>query len=327
MHAISALKHRRGFTIIEMLVVVSVISLLIAILLPTLGAVRAKGQKTEEVNNLRQIGYGWNQYANQNNDAALPGFLSPEVQMNWQVRFRYPDKTTMGADPAGPWTWRLAPFFEYNGAMLRGYTNDDSLEPLALIDNAQIVAEQPAFAYNGYYLGGVWDMVTVDGVNRSAPRFNWAASQENPDRNVRVVTKTISGVKRASEMVAFTTAARLSAPPALIKEVDDDVPGWHLAQPPYLAEELQWGVPDSTGADQGGSLSVAAGANTQVQIYLAPGNPVPVPIGRYTNSAPVLYVDGSTSTTSPGSLANMRKWIDAADDNDWIHTDPWPPSP
>lgn len=58
----------RGFTVLELLAVIATIATLAALLLPVLSKAKIKAQRTSCLSNLRQLGYAWVMYKDDNNE-------------------------------------------------------------------------------------------------------------------------------------------------------------------------------------------------------------------------------------------------------------------
>src|SRR3989442_7596074 len=65
----TTLNATKGFTLLELLVVIAVIAIVSALLFPGLGRAKAKAQRTACMNNLRQINLGVRMYADDSSDA------------------------------------------------------------------------------------------------------------------------------------------------------------------------------------------------------------------------------------------------------------------
>jgi prepilin-type N-terminal cleavage/methylation domain-containing protein len=69
-------KPGRGFTLVELLVVIGIIAVLVSLLLPALNKARSAAQKAQCLSNLRQVGTYLQMYAVENKDYLLAGYRS-----------------------------------------------------------------------------------------------------------------------------------------------------------------------------------------------------------------------------------------------------------
>jgi len=88
-------KHLKGFTLVELLVVITIISILIALLLPAVQTAREAARRTGCMNNIKQLGLGLHNYHSQN------GVFPPGMRMHAKQR-----------QPSTPWRVLILPFLE-----------------------------------------------------------------------------------------------------------------------------------------------------------------------------------------------------------------------
>jgi len=101
-------KRKSGFTLVELLVVVGIISLLIGLLLPAITKAKAASRATTCASNLRQIGVLYIAYAQQNNEYVPLGHAEsvPPNQLPYPDIDREPGNPTGGTDGVANFTNR-----------------------------------------------------------------------------------------------------------------------------------------------------------------------------------------------------------------------------
>src|ERR1039458_791660 len=72
----------KGFTLVELLVVVAIIAILAALLLPVLSGAKRYARRTTCLNNLRQINLGTRMYCDDSNDV-MPANNGGETNAPW----------------------------------------------------------------------------------------------------------------------------------------------------------------------------------------------------------------------------------------------------
>ena len=170
-------RRRRAFTLIELLVVVAVIGILMSLVMPALGYARVTARVTQCTGNLRNIGQGWQMYAEDFRDYAMP-----------QVWFGSPSVYWWGANtnPA-----------DYTVGLLAPYLGEE-----AGLDNVFDCPEQPWGSYIPQ--GSARGPTTTYGYNGlcfAPPASGWFPGTLPPGCNAR--WKQMGEVEGASQVFAF----------------------------------------------------------------------------------------------------------------------------
>lgn len=190
----------KGFTLVELLVVVAIIALLVAILIPSLSAARDISRGALCSTRLRNLGYGFLIYAQRNNDLMLPGrFASGSpggdvywIGSGWKFCPRW--VAAMGYE-VGVVPFSKPSAVKANGGDRQDYDNEAYLDPAAPGMNDE---RNYAYGYNLQFLGNA--RKRADGRYR-----NWPV----PIDRVRTASGTVVGCDSLGTAAAYAEKDRL----------------------------------------------------------------------------------------------------------------------
>ncbi len=299
---------RYGFTVVEIIVVVSIVAVLVAILIPALSGAKNRSKKLKELNLISHVGKAWTMSSGNHLDKLLPGYLSIEMQAQKKLAWAFPNESLIPPAPnysetdpnyAGPWTFRLLPYLDYDWRSLLFY-RDTEWTSNELRENAKIIATQPAFGYNGFYLGGWWE---ID-VHSDKPLVLFGSVSLADGRRRSVVTKNISSIKKPENQIVFCST--FYSPEDNIYKLEDTTTGVHFSTPSVLARVVSWlPLPEN---------QIEARTNAYA------------PIGRFNGDPAICLADGSVRSVETEILLDQQMWIPVAEtigDNpaeDFSHT-------
>jgi prepilin-type N-terminal cleavage/methylation domain-containing protein len=195
----------RGFTLLELLVVVAVIGILSSLLLPALARGKQKAKHINELNAAKQLILAWQLYADEHEDAVLLGYISEDIDntgLPSPIRDRYP--------------WRLAP--QLGGSFRAIYVNEsrrflDEAERMSHDAYVYRASLYPSLGYNSVFIGGDEQKFNPE-LAGTTYGLNWLVSRA-------------SQIRQPSELIAFASAR--SRPGG-----NRDEFGHYVVHPPYL---------------------------------------------------------------------------------------------
>ncbi|MBL9000376.1 MAG: type II secretion system protein [Phycisphaerae bacterium] len=222
---------RRGFTLIEMLVVIAVIALVISILIPGLAKARETARSMRELASISQLAKINATYSLDFKDEVIPVRI-PKYWIWWNIC----DPAMYPPDPADPgrarishesmrnWTWRLMGYasMPMEGTLLidkneiatlraRGYEGRSNYSGnLFTYPDTSFVAgaaTHPAFGMNGVFVGGDTNHSAFKQYGTSKCGNNSVIPGRNPRTSggLFYVTKT-SDARRPADLITFAAS-------------------------------------------------------------------------------------------------------------------------
>lgn len=276
-----------GFTLIETLVVMLIISILTAILVPAVSKATQVCRATREMAAGQQLMVAYLAYANDSRGRVLPGLPTASMVQTGVVNA---SGETLTGPPAQRYPWRIAPYINYNfrGLYASNRQVADMVERQAYfqslgVNTDYIISLYPSLALNVAFVGGSerhggWD-----------PLFT--------SRFGRVYLEKDSDANRPGDVIVFASA-RAEALPGLLSEPTAE--GHFRLEPPRFAasQPLAWEASYDP-------KSVLPGSNSGFVSL------------RNLNRAVTTRFDGHATQMDWDALRDMRSWADQATSADW----------
>ncbi len=201
-----------GFTLVELLVVIGIISILASLLLPVLAESKMAVRRTNELSSSKQLILGWHLYAEDHDGGVMPGYrngynaydLKGNLLQN-PINVRYP--------------WRLIPWLGNSFELIYANENRQLLAEFKsnYEDYRYAVSLFPSLGVNARFIGG--DDVDLAPTKKATSRFG------------PFCLLNTSEASDSSNLIVFSSARH--------KFGDRQVQGFYLVKSPYFGKR-EW---------------------------------------------------------------------------------------
>ncbi len=314
----------RGFTLIELMVVIAIIALLVTLVAVSLKTVRSGARRTVSLSALKQIMAAYRSYSDDNRGQLMPGYIGVDLfdpgQPFENLRVTLPGGTLLQPEDKQSYVWRLAPYVDNAWEVFYTELRDAGLMAELEAEYANGVfgpfgnsvtggiSERPTFGLNSIFVGGdsVHGGPVVKDMNPWTPT----------DPDVVIAATRFTQVKNPARLIVFSATAKADTG----SNVDMNDPngiqllgtyveggfGYVELRPPYtILDEAQdlW-------LSEARAWTVGAHGEVKRLIFGEYTEGAGLPIGRNGNDLiAVGLLDGSASLEQVSNLSrDMRRW-------------------
>ena len=296
------LRHRRGFSLTELLVAIGLIVVLLSLVLVALRAVRGQSDRSALGASLRQMSQAFATYHADNNGALLPGYLSQTASQD-RVGARVRDaggRDISGTEDAAPYLWRLSEYLDDWTIALAGYSTGLKDEFVREVgegimgggsagDSALGAARAPAICMNTIRVGGDDRHFITGTPGEFGNRDPWSNRFETP------AVTSVGQVRNTARLVVFAPATRWDAatwgPAANIPSARNERIGSPVLVPPRLPnaagalqDDTTWAAGATTASAVNDSAAGSWEADAGLPVLRGRAGEELVPIGRFDGS-------------------------------------------